>query len=620
MKNTFLLSFLIFFYVISSAQIEKYMLKEFRQAYDKKTRNKDGKPGEKYFTNFSDYIIDVNFEPKTGLLVGKEKITYHNQSPDTLKNMIIKLNQNLFAKGNPRDFAINPLDAGSGMIIKKIFFNGNEIKSDKYNIYSTNLFLELPNFILPKSEITIEIEWEYIVAQNTTVRNGKYGENVYFIGYWYPQIAVYDDVFGWDINTYTGATEFYNEHSNYEVNITVKGQNIVWATGELLNPAHIFTPRILERFKQAKISDEVVKIITQEDYKIGKILQNTNTTTWIYKAKQVPDFAFAISDKHNWDGVSILIPYLDNKLLINAVYKEETKNFHQLAQMTREIISAFSFKIPAIPFPYPVMTVFDGGGAMEYPMMVNQETNDDLCADYYVTAHEVGHSYFPFYTGTNETRYAWMDEGFISFFPRLVTDYLMPECKYEQKIIDNYQKLAGSFTDMPLMNPTSFYKDFYSYRAIAYDKSSFMLLQLYKYLGDEVFFGALKEFFTNWKLKHPYPYDFFNTIETYTNQDLDWFLEPYFFSFCRPDLSLDSVYFEAGVYIKIKNTGGIPLPIYIEIEFSDGKKQIYQNKADVWRTNSQHDIYIPMENTPKKIILGNYKIPDINIKDNFYDF
>jgi len=620
MKKIFLVFCLVFMYVISNSQIEKYMLKEFRQAYEKNTRSNDGKPGSNYFTNYSDYFIDVNFEPKTGLLQGKEKIIYHNQSFDTLFNMIIKLNQNLFAEGNPRDFGINPLDVSNGMQIKSIKISGLAISNDKYYIYSTNLFLELTNFILPKTQIEIEIEWEFTVPQNTAVRNGKYGDNVYFVGYWYPQIAVYDDVFGWDINTYTGATEFYNEHSNYEVKITVTGQNIVWATGELLNPADIFTQKILDKFKLAKQSDEVVKIITQQDYKDGKILQNTNSTTWYYKAKQVPDFAFAVSDKHNWDAVSILIPYLDNKLLINAVYKEETKNFHQLAKMTREIISVFSFKIPAIPFPYPVMTVFDGGGAMEYPMMVNEETNDDLCGDYYVTAHEVGHSYFPFFTGTNETRYAWMDEGFISFFPRLAVDYLMPECNYEQKIIDNYNKIAGSFTDLPLMNPTSFYKDFYSYRAIAYDKSSFMLLQLYYYLGDKLFFEALKVFFDSWKLKHPYPYDFFYTIETYTKQDLDWFYEPYFFSFSRPDLSFDTVYFEAGVYIKIKNSGGIPLPVYVEIELADGKKQVYQNKADVWKTTDYHDIYIPMDKKPKKIKLSNEKIPDIYLKDNLYKF
>ncbi|MBN2892764.1 MAG: M1 family metallopeptidase [Bacteroidales bacterium] len=614
-KSLLLLSFMLFG-IILWGQNSLYMTKEFKKAYKNKTRSNSGNPGENYFTNFSDYTINAEFNPESGFLSGNETIIYHNQSSDTLNLIVIRLYQNLFAKGRPRDFAINPNDLTNGVLIKKLTFNEIEINPAEINSYATNMFLSTPEAINPNSTVEIKIEWEINFPQNTTVRNGKYGENVWFIGYWYPQIAVYDDVFGWDINNYSGATEFYNDHSNFDVNITVPAPNILWATGELQNIDEIYTKKFAKRIKDAQISDDVVKIITPEDLTENKILKNKEKNTWHFKALQVPDFSFSTSDKHNWDGVSLLLPNQE-KIFISGVYADSTENFHQLAKFTRDIIEVYSFKLPAIPYPYPAMTVFQGGGGMEYPMMVNESATGKLCSDYYVTAHEIGHSYFPFFTGSNETRYAWMDEGLISFFPRLVVDILSPDCNSEKQISTNYKRVANGYTDLPLMVPTSIFKDFWSYRVIAYDRSSFALLQLYNYLGDSLFFAGLQEYTKRWAHKHPYPYDFFYTFEDVTGKDLSWFWKPYFFEFVEANLAItEAKYSKNELNITIENKGGMPLPIYLEITLSDGDIKIFEQNIGCWENSNKYKTNISLENKPIKIQLGKSDIPDIDENDN----
>lgn len=619
MKKTFLLLVLVFLSGVFFAQSNLYMSQEFTKAYNNQTRSKDGYPGENNFANHSDYTIEADFNPGTGILIGSETVIYHNESPDTLNMMIIRLYQNLFKKGNPRDFGVNLNDVSEGVKITKFIISGIELKPEKLRIYSTNIYLKTPDAINPNSTVKLEIEWEIQYPQ-TAFRNGKYGENTWFIGYWYPQIAVYDDVFGWDKNTYTGATEFYNDHSNFDVKITVPAPNLLWATGELQNIDEVYSSKYSKRIKNAQISDNVVNIITPKDYAEGKILKNNDKNTWHYVASKVPDFSFSTSDKHNWDGVSILIPYQDNKVFISGVYMDSTENFHQLAQFTRDIISEFSFKIPAIPFPYPAMTVFEGGGAMEYPMMVNEQAMSSLCDDYSFTAHEVGHSYFPFFTGSNETRFAWMDEGLVSYFPRLVTDELLSDCNIEQKIIDDYSKVAGNTNDLPLMTPTNTFKDFFAYNVIAYDRSAFALYQLHLYLGDELFYASLQEYAKRWANKHPYPYDFFYTFEDVSQQDLSWIWKPFFFEFTKPNLALTDVKFEGGLYFSVENIGEMPLPIEISITLSDGRIQKVVKKNDCWKDKNVCEFYIPMDSEPKMIKLGNKTVPDVDESDNVFEF
>ncbi len=605
---------------LSYSQSSLFMPNEFVQAYKNGTRNYDGTPGKNYFTNHSDYQIQVDFNPQTGFLQGKEQITYHNDSPDTLKKLTLRLYKNIFKKGNPRDFALNSDDINDGIKIISVQINGVDFDTKKISSYGTNAYINLPEKLLPKTKLQIDIEWEFTMPEHTDYRTGKYGKDDYFVGYWYPQIAVYDDVFGWDSNMFGGAEEFYNDHCNFNVSITVPAPYIVWASGICENYFDIFNVKYVNRIKDAQKSNNIVTILSQADYASNDILKNKTKNTWKFKAEKIPDFAFATSKNHNWDAVSLSEPDRPERVFISAVYADSSKIFHTLAHTSREIIKFYSFNKPQVFYPYQSMTVFEGGGAMEFPTMVNLGDIEQKQTFYYVTAHEIGHTYFPFFTGTNETRYAWMDEGLISFFPRFATDAIFDSCQSSSDIIKNYKNIAGSAVDLPIMVPSSIFKDFRTYRNVAYNRPAFAFLMLHNYLGDSLFYASLKEFTERWHYKHPYPYDFFYTFENVTGENLSWLWEPYFFNFAKPDLSLEKVEFSGGLKIIVKNTGGMPLPVNINVVLANGKIQKIKKDISCWKNSDICEIFIPMSQKPKKIILGNNTLPDVNNNDNLYEF
>jgi len=617
-RLSLIITFVILLFSNLFSQSKLYMPNEIFKAYQNNFRNYDGTPGDEYFTNYSDYIIDVDFDPATGKIIGSEEIIYHNNSADSLDFLVVRLYKNLYKKGSPRDFPVNSNDVNDGIIIKAIIISGQD--SVTMRLRGTNMYISLPEKLNPQSTVSLTIEWEFTMPQYTAIRNGNYGNNNYMIAYWYPQIAVYDDVFGWDRNTFGGAQEFYNDHSNFEVSITVPAPNIVWATGICQNYNDIFRSKYLTRLKEALKVDDVVRILTPDDYTANDILKHSNENTWNFVAEKVPDFAFSTSASHNWDATSISMPDRMERILINGVYADSSVNFHSVVEISRKIISYFSFKKPGIYFPYPAMTIFQGGGGMEYPMMVNEANFDDLCDFYYVTAHEIGHTYFPFYASSSETQYAWMDEGLISYFPRFVVDDLFGSCNTVLDIIENYSRISGNSDDMPLMVPSSIFKNFYTYRNVAYNRPTFAFYVLNQYLGDSLFYGALQEFTENWHHKHPYPYDFFYTFENYSNEDLSWIWKPYFFEFSKIDFALSEVKFNGGVSFIVENTGGLPLPIEIKIYFADGRIQIVKKPVSCWKNTDKCEIFIPMSVAPLKIEIDPSVYSEADVTNNIFEF
>ena len=583
-------------------------------ALKNKTRDTLGFPGVRYFANYADYLIKVSFDTETGNLTGRETIKYYNNSPDTLNQIIIRLYYNLIKKGNARDFSVDPRDVNDGVVISKILVGNLAINNADLQYVGTNLIVNLNRKIAPQSQTEIKIEWSSVVPQNTSIRTGKYANANYMVAYWYPQIAVYDDVFGWDRRSHTGTQEFYNEHSNYDVEITVASPYVVWATGKLVSPSDVFKENIVNKIKKATFSDSVISVIKPQDYQNDNILKDKKQNTFHFVAKQVPDFAFAVSKDHCWDAVGISMPDREERVLISGVYADSSELFHQLASISRKIISYFSFKQPRIYYPYNSMTVFQGNGGMEYPMMVNIGHTDDKEGFYYVVAHEIAHTYFPFYTGTNETLYAWMDEGFINFFPRLAVDNIF-KINTTQQIFDNYQRLAGTIHDLPIMTPTDIYHNFFLYRNIAYNKPAFAFNTLYQYIGDSLFFGAIRYFVDIWKYKHPLPADFFACFETYTKQDFSWFFKPYFYEIRYPHYEITNIRKEGGLYFEIKNIGGIPQPISVVIEYENGQKQEFNKDVSCWKEKNILDIYINTSEKVKNIIFAKSRIVDIDSKN-----
>ncbi len=592
---------------------------EYQKAIRNQTRTSTGQPGKNYWINHSDYVINADFNPITGELQGSETITYHNNSPDTLKMLVVRLYQDVWKKGVSRDFQVPEQALTNGTKLTKINVNGQSYNPDSVRHYNTLVFIRLKKPILPHSQATVQFDWQTQMPTLFAMRYGQYNDRTFFVAYWYPEIAVYDDVYGWDRRNFTGMQEFHNDHNNFDVTIAVDFPNLVWATGHLVNANEIYDQHILDRIAQARKSDKVIHIVTKQDLS-GNLLKKLGKIKWHFIARQVPEFAFGTSDKYVWDATSLKVK--NKRVLISAVYNPKHTTFSYMTKLVHDILYQYSYKLPAIPYPYEAMTIFNGGGAMEFPMMVNESEFKDTCMNYYVTAHEVGHSYFPFMTGTNETMYAWMDEGLINYFPRYVAQTLNPKCtKYFTDMVARYKSIAGTSNDLPIGVPTSDVANWMYYRHIAYNKPSFAFYVLTDYLGKKLFFKALRTFALRWKTKHPYPWDFFETFNDVTGQNLNWFWQAYFFEFAYPDLALTNVnYHDNQVSLEVKNSGQLPIPFSVIIKCADGQKIVKEFKIDTWKGTNDFKLTLPVKSAPIEIQIKDKFNADVNPSNNFVKF
>ncbi len=614
MKRIYFVLFALFTSVFAFSQ-NLFVPIEYQKAIQNQTRTYRGLPGKNYWINHSDYVIKADFNPLTGELKGDETITYHNNSQDTLKMLVVRLYQDVWKKGVSRDFQVPETALTDGTKLSKIVVNGQEYNPDSVKRYNTLLFITLKNPIMPHSRATVQFSWQTQMPSFFPMRYGKYDDRTFFVAYWYPEIAVYDDVYGWDRRNFTGMQEFHNDHNNFDVTISVLFPNLVWATGHLVNAQEIFDQHILDRIERAKKSDKVIHIVTEKDLS-GNLLKKLGKIKWHFVARQVPEFAFGTSDKYVWDATSLKVK--DKRVFISAVYNPKHKTFNYMASLVRNILKQYSYTLPAIPYPYEAMTIFNGGGAMEFPMMVNESEFKDTCMNYYVTAHEVGHSYFPFMTGTNETMYAWMDEGLINYFPRYVARNLNKKCtKYFTDMVARYKRIAGTSNDLPIGVPTSDVANWTYYRHIAYNKPAFAFYVLTDYLGKDLFFKALREFALRWKFRHPYPWDFFETFNDVTGQNLNWFWQRYFFEFTYPDLVLSNVKFHDNkVDLQVQNAGQMPVPFSIIIKCADGQKIEKQFKIDSWKDSNVLNISLPVKSAPIEIQVKDKFNVDLNPSNN----
>jgi hypothetical protein len=596
-------------------------------SYEKGTRSSDGNPGAEYWQNTSDYKIRVDIDPSTYLINGSEEITYHNNSPDSLNRIVLRLYPNIYKKGSARNYTINPAAVDDGVNVSKISIDGRSINLENRSIYrvtSTVAVIYLPEKILPKSAINLSIEWSFKISDKAQLRVGVYDSTTAFVGYWYPQISVYDDIDGWDYYNYDGQVEFYNDFSNFEVSIKIPNNFGVWATGGLQNPESVLQKNFLEKYFNARQSDSVIKIITSDDLTSNKIYNNEDAkNTWIFKANNVTDFAFAYSDHYLWDGVKSEIKNInDENIFIQAVYPTESPDFNNVAEVSKNLVNYFSTVMPGINYPCPSLVAFNNGksgGGMEFPMMINDGSPDNMESTIGLTAHEMAHQYFPFFVGTNEKKYAFMDEAWAVLLP---FKYMEEYAGINSRLIStvgNYEYLAGTEDDIPPM-VTSLSLTYTSYRNSAYNRSSISYEILRDMLGDEIFLKSLQIFINRWKGKHPTPYDYFFTFNNVTGQDLSWFWEPWYFDYGYPDLAIDEVQNENGrIKISIRNIGTIPTPVKLKIIYENETSEDIYYSAGVWKDKNEIFI-VEVEQTAilKEIQLGDIIIPDSNRDNNIY--
>jgi hypothetical protein len=600
-----------------------YMPRNIEQAYQNRTRSHDGNPGENYWQNSADYEIQVELDPIKGILSGSETITYFNSSPDSLDELVIHLFPNIYRKGNSREFDVDPSDETDGVLLKEISIDNRQIDLSPHStevVYLHNdLSLFLQKELLPEQNITLYIRWQYSINKKSHMRTGRVDSTSYFIAYFFPRIAVYDDIDGWNRYKYSGRAEFYNDFGNYNVSITVPENYVVWATGLLSNPEKVLTEKYQKRWKRAARADTVVHIVSPADDLNGVTQPNPNNT-WIFAAENVTDFAFAVSDHYLWDATSLIVDLKSGRrVLIEAAYNKNSRDFYKVAQIAKNAIEYMSYQFPAIPFPFPSMTIFNGLDEMEYPMMVNDISSTDPDYTIKLTSHEIFHSYLPFYMGINETQYAWMDEGWATFADYLIYQTIGPGNEPYFYYGASYKNNVGLGTDIPIYANSIMLKK-PAYHHNAYAKPAIFLYLLKDLLGDELFLKTTQEFMYRWHGKHPIPHDFFYTLNQSSGQNLNWLIKPWFFEFGYVDLGIEKITADnADVRIMIKKTGLYPAPIHFKITFADGTDKLIHKTAAVWKNGQEeHIIIIPADKKVIRAELMETIITDADPSNNIY--
>ncbi|UUF12929.1 MULTISPECIES: M1 family metallopeptidase [Flavobacterium] len=611
------------FVILSLLNINLYaqdipVLRNVTKANKNNTRNTTGTPGKNYWQNRGDYTINVDFNPSTLKVQGKAAIIYTNNSPDTLKTLVFKLFPNFYKNNSMRNMIIAPEDLGTGININTITLDGTLYNESKKKIRGTTMYLPSVT-ILPGKKINIEIEYDYILNKGSFVRTGQIDPDSFFIAYFFPRVAVYDDVDGWDEYPYLGKEEFYNDYGNFNVSITVPGNFQVWGTGDLKNPDAVYDSHIIERIGRAEKGDKIVDIITPLDIKNQDITIKNKTNTWKFEALNVTDFAFGLSNNYVWQAKSVEVDSnTKRRTRIDAVFNPEHTSYNKVADYTAKTVELISNHFPKIPFPYSHQTVFDGLDAMEYPMMVNMLPFDNHNELLELTTHEVFHSIFPFYVGTNETKYSFMDEGWATF----TEFYFSPMIDSSEPLnydISSVNNSAGIAEDMPIITPTPqlYGKARFSNKDLKPALANFYLMEL---LGNQLFLKSVQGYIKNWAGKHPTPYDFFNSIESESKTDLKWFWKNWYFEKNVPDLAIAKVEKAKKNYtITISSPGTLMMPIHLMITYSDGSKETISKKIDCWK-NGNKDVIIslPAQKTITQINLGDPYDVDINPADNVW--
>lgn len=593
--------------VQSNAQ-DLFMPRDIQQAFKKGTRSADGKPGKSYWQNHGRYTIDITALPPDRNIKGIETITYFNNSPDTIKNPSIKLFLNIHKPGAPRNGGASPEYLTSGMHIDKFTVDGQTRPFRSDNFVFTNVGVRLPKPLAPHDSVQLSFEWHYEISIESG-REGMIDSTTYFLAYFYPRVAVYDDYNGWDRMNFMDSHEFYSDFNDYTVTVNVPKNYIVWGTGTLQQPEKLLQPAVLKRFSESMTSDEVIRIVTKQDLAAKNVTTQNAINSWQFKAKNIPDMAFGLSDHFVWDGTSVIVDdAARRRASAQAAYNDTAADYHHVAGYARHSLNWLSHNWPGIPYPYEKTTVFQGYAGMEYPMMANDETYGDTTFSRFVAEHEIAHTYMPFYMGINETRYGFMDEGWATTFEILIGTADLGKEKaeefYKQFRVNGWINNPSSDQQMPIISPGDAMTGG-GFGNNEYGKASLGYLAMKDLLGDELFKKCLHEYMNRWNGKHPIPWDFFNTFSNVAGKNLNWFWNNWFFGTAYIDYVLGDVKKSSSGYsIPIKNTGGLFAPVDVVVKYTDGSTETKHLTPSVWeKDNKQTTVVIATKKTIESVNL-----------------
>jgi hypothetical protein len=584
-----------------SAQ-ELYLPRDVQKAYAKETRSKDGKPGKNYWQNSARYNISITAMPPDRNIRGRETITYFNNSNDTLGNPAIKLFLNIHKPGAPRDQGATADYLTSGMKINTVKVNGAGISWVENPYFITVQSLRLPQPLLPHDSVNIEFDWQYEISVQSG-REGMIDSTSWFLAYFYPRISVYDDYAGWDRMSFTDGKEFYSDFNDYTVTVNVPKNYIVWGTGTLQQPEKILQPEYLKKFRESFNTDQVIRIVTKEDLAKKQVTAQNAVNSWTFTARQIPDMAFGISDHYNWDGSSVVVDEITGKRAsAQSAYNDAAKDFPYVTGYIRHSLKWFSAKWPGITYPYEKLTIFQGFADMEYPMMCNNSSQRDTVFSRFVAEHEIAHMYMPFYMGTNETRYGFMDEGWATALEYLIgIDDLGSERAdqlFKMFRVNGWINDASQSQDIPIITPTNDLNGA-AMGNNEYGKAALGYLAVKDILGDEDFKLCLQAYMDRWHGKHPTPWDFFYTFNDVAEKNLNWFWNSWFFTNNYIDMAIKGpVKTKTGYTLTLDNLGGMPAPVDVVVNYDDNTSEKLHQSPSIWEKNPKQAV-INLKTTKK---------------------
>jgi hypothetical protein len=585
--------------VPASKGVQLYVPRDAQLAYRRGTRSPDGRPGPNYWQNHGRYEITINAAPPDRTIRGTEKITYFNNSPDTLKVIDFRLIVNIHKPGITRLGNEDSTYLNPGIRIDSYSENGQEHPWRNQDHDGTWKFIRLLTPLLPHDSLRLDITWHYLASLKSN-REGMIDSTTYFLAYSYPRVAVYDDYSGWDRMDFTDAQEFYNDFNDYVLHVNVPKNFVVWATGDLQNPNDVLQPVYARRLAASYTGDDITRIASPAEIAGGKVTTQNAVNTWTWKADDITDMAFGLSDHFAWDASSVVVDdATGRRASVQAAYNDTARDYHHMVEFGRHALDWLSHNWPDVPYPFPKTTVFQGYAGMEYPMMANDETYEDPGFARFVAEHEIAHSYFPFYMGINESRYGFMDEGWATTFEYLIGKADLGQDKADEFFREfrvNYMSYDPSpLEDLPIITPADALKGD-TYGTNAYGKPSLAYLAMKDMLGDELFKKCLHTFMDRWHGKHPIPWDFFYSFNDASGKDLNWFWNNWFFTNNYLDLAVTAasqtrmIDNHTSISVNIHNVGGFAVPFDVVLHYTDGSSKGIHETPAVWEKDQKNII------------------------------
>ena len=559
----------------------------FRRALDAGTRDLTGRPGPKYWQLQTDYTISATLDPPSHTITGTESIAIHNNSPGELTELVLRLDHNLYRPLAQR--ASIPAETTDGMVVTAISVNGEAVdlkaapagfagrgrgagggavtvqrQPTVIGLDQTSARVLLAKPIPAGSTATLEISWHTQLPGGPNGRGHRmtqrFDETLFQPTQWYPRLAVYDDLRGWDRNVYLGPAEFYNNFGRFDVKLDVPGGWLVSGTGVLQNASEVLTAKERERLSHVLDSDDVITIVGDDEAGKPAVTAAGDRLVWHFVADIVNDFAWATASNYMWKATRATIPGkgpVPIHMLFQPAHASQYANAGTIGRHALEFYSTLWF-----PYPFPQLTMQDGPSlGMEYPMVIN---SDQGAAD-----HEAGHEWWPMTVSNNETWYGWMDEGFNEYMNVLSDADASKRPPVLNNVGRSYGMISGNEDEPPMMWNANYGGNMYQFQT--YMKTPLMLSMLGGIVGDAEVQRAMSEWGKAWMFKHPSPWDYIFFMNHALQRDLNWFWYYWLWTTESVDGAIDKVTPAGGkVTVTVRQAGQMPSPVVLKVEFASG--------------------------------------------------